>query len=350
MKLTVNRSSPRLRPCVRAGMRAARAVLVAAAGAALLASCGGGSQVESFVPSRIVAFGDESSVINADGSKYTVNAVIFDASVSPPVPTTAIDCAGNPIWVQAVASTFGLVFPQCNPLSVVAPVSRIYAFKNAVVADLATQIDVAVANGGFAAGDMATVFIGANDVVAQFSQYPGVGEAQLGDNAEQAGKALALQVNRLAALGAKVLISTIPDMGLTPFAGDRSGTTVNTGTGVLSRLSTRFNDALLANLLNDGHKIGLVQLDEYMKAVDRARILGGGSFANTSLAACLPAAPLPLCTTQTLGDDAAAVPPPVAVSTASGATWLWADALHLSAGGQASLGSLAVTRARANPF
>ncbi len=345
MKLTSNRSTRALHMARSATLGA----LVA--GAALLASCGGGSQVQTFNASRVIAFGDETSVINTDGSKYTVNAVIMDTTVSPAVPTTAIDCAANPIWTQAVATAYGLVFPQCNPKAVAAPVSRIYAANGARVADLSVQIDQQVASGGFVETDLVTILVGANDVVAQFAQYPTVGEAQLADALDAAGKAVAAQVNRVAGLGAKVLISTIPDMGLTPYAGSRATGTVNTNAAVLTRLSLRFNDALLANLENNGHKIGLVQLDEYLQAVERSRANGtGGAFFNTTLAACLPTAPLPVCTTQTLGTDANDIPTPTVVNTASGATWLWADNRHLSAGGQASLGSLAVTRARNNPF
>lgn len=339
MKLNVNKT-------------ARRAALGAAmAAAALLASCGGGTQVQPFNATRVIVFGDESSVLNSDGSKYSVNAVVMDNTTTPPTATTVLDCASNPLWVQTLAGNFGLVFPQCNPAAVVSPASRIYAANGARVADLAAQIDQQISNGGFTETDLVTVLAGANDIVDQFNQYPGVGESQLAANAEQAGIALAAQVNRLAALGAKVLISTIPDMGITPFAGDRSAGSTNANPGVLTRLSVRFNDALLANILNDGRKIGLIQLDEYVQAVDRARAAGStAAFVNTTLPACLTSAPLPTCTTQTLGTDAAAIPAPAAVSNANALTWLWADALHLSAGGQSSLGSLAVTRARNNPF
>ena len=348
MKLTVNRS--------KRTPRSPRAFALGSLllGAALLSACGGGSnQVQAFTATRVIALGDESSLINPDGTKYTVNAVVFDTTTTPPTPTTKIDCASNPIWVQLVAGAYGLVFPQCNPAAVAAPVSRIYAVNGAKVADLAAQIDQQIASGGFAPTDLVTILVGPNDVVAQFAQYPAVGEATLAGNLDQSGKALAAQVNRVAELGAKVLIATIPDMGLAPFAGDRSVGAANTNAGVLTRLSVRFNDALLAEifkLVNDGHKVGLVQLDEYMQAVDRARANGTGSFANTTLAACLPTAPLPVCTSQTLGTDANAIPAPATVSPASATSWLWADGQHLSAGGQASLGSLAVTRARNNPF
>jgi phospholipase/lecithinase/hemolysin len=218
------------------------------------------------------------------------------------------------------------------------PVSLNYATAGALVADLSGRIDDHLSAGGFRSDDLVTVLVGANDVIAQFEQYPAIGEDQLAVNLEAAGVELANQVNRIAGLGAKVLISTIPDMGLTPYAGDRTAGTTNGNPAVLSRLTTRFNDAMLAHLLNDGHKIGLIQLDQYVIAVNAATQAGTGSYANTTLAACKTTAPLPNCTTDTLVDDAV------------GAVWLWADDRHLSASGQAGLGSLAVTRAQNNPF
>lgn len=310
--------------------RQARATLCAGmlAATALLASCGGGEQVATFSAARVIALGDEFSVINTDGSKYTVNALVSGSS-------TQLDCNTNPIWIQAVAAMYGLVFPQC-PGPATDPSSRIYAANGAVVADITGQIDTHLGNGGFAAGDLVTVLVGANDVVAQFQQYPAVGEDQLAANLSAAGKALAVQVNRLADLGAKVLIVTIPDMGLTPFAGDRSVGSTDGNPALLTRLSTRFNDALLAGLLNDGHKIGLIQLDEYLKVIDTAARNGQGSINNTTQPACSVA--LPRCTTNTL------------VADAVNSVWLWADGRRLGPTGQASLGSLATSRARSNPF
>ena len=307
------------------------ALLAGVLASSLLASCGGGEQVQTFVPTRVIAFGDESSIINTNGSKYTVNALVSGSA-------TAIDCSGNPIWIQSVAAAYGMVFPQCNPNAVLDPVSRTYAVNGAKVADLSAQIDLQLAAGGFVAGDLVTVLVGPNDIVAQFAQYPATGQDQLLANVDAAGTELAAQVNRLADLGAKVLISTVPDMGRTPYAGDRSVGSTNSAPALLRSLSTRFNDAMLANLTNDGHKIGLIQLDQYLIAIDNATQAGVGSYANTTLAACLTSAPLPTCTTNTLAADAV------------GAVWLWADALHLGASGQSALGSLAVTRVQNNPF
>src|SRR4051794_7480576 len=78
-----------------------------------LASCGGGDQVEKFVPNRVIAFGDETSVMDdtlnpGNGRKYSVNGTVSTTDQT-------IDCRKNPLWIQYVASNYGLVFPQCNP-------------------------------------------------------------------------------------------------------------------------------------------------------------------------------------------------------------------------------------------
>lgn len=315
--------------------RTARAALRVAGLAAALAgaACGGGDQATTFSAQRVIALGDESSVVTAEGKKYSVNAFANDS-------TSALDCRNSPIWVQTVAVRYGLAFPQCPgvPAAAVPSTSRIRAAAGATVADLAAQIDAQIADGGIGTGDLVTLLVGANDVIAQFAQIPAIGEAQVLANLDAAGAALSAQANRLAALDARVLISTIPDIGRTPFAGDRSAAAAATNPNpvLLSRLSTRFNDAMLSTLLNDGRKIGLIQLDQYLIAVDRAAGLGQGSFVNVTQGSCAVA--LPDCTPATL------------LTGAGANAWLWADDRHLGAGGQNSLGSLAVSRATTNPF
>ena len=313
-----------------------RATVVASVG---LAACGGGEQVELFAPNRMIAFGDESSVIDdaarpANGRKYSVNGT---ASATDPT----LDCRQLPIWIQGVATPYGLVFPQCNAgtTPVAAPTSRIRAVAGTKVADLAGQIDVQQAESSFNSKDLVTVLIGQNDVLAQYAQYPAVGDAQLVANVEAAGRVLGDQVNRIANAGAKVLISTIPDLGLTPFAiAERAAHTDTDRAALLSHLSARFNATMRATIVNDGRKIGLILLDEYLQSV--VAVVNGGGFTNVINVVCDPAkAPtLPECTALTL------------VSGGSATTWLWADTTHLSAGGQQALGSLASQRAANNPF
>ena len=233
---------------------------LAAVGVAMLCwlvSCGGGTQVETYVPTRVLVFGDESSVIESDGRKYTVNAVADDG--------VTIDCAAHPLWVQSLASSYGLVFPQC-PGTVVAPTSRIYAALGAKVADVATQ--VAAAGGTFAAKDLATVMVGANDVIALYQQYDGSNADALRAAAEAAGSALALQIASISQAGAKVLFATVIDVGQTPYGLAQEA--LGTGrTALLSSLTARFNARLRTGIEGagiGGHQASQILADEQFRA------------------------------------------------------------------------------------
>ena len=313
-----------------------------AAAAALLAACGGGEQVSKFSAQRVIAFGDESSVIDdfrhdGNGRKYSVNALSTTDS--------SLACQSNPLWIQSVAGNYGLVFPECNPAAtaVAVPVSRIRARAGARVADLAAQIDVQQSESAFQSNDLATVLVGQNDVLAQYAQYPAVGEAQLIVNVEAIGAELGRQVNRLADAGARVLIATVTDVGRTPFAAAQNAANADTDrAALLSRLSARLNASMRATIANDGHRIGLVLNDELVQSV--VNNVGTGGFTNVTTGVCdltqstlVPPSILD-CTTATL------------VAGGTGATYFWADDLHLSSGGQSFLGSLATTRASNNPF
>ena len=311
--------------------------------AALLASCGGGEQVSRFRASRLIAFGDELSLIvdvngDGNGSKYSVNATVSSSD-----PT--LSCTANGLWTQYVARIYGLVFPQCNPgpTPVSAPTSRIRAALGAKAADLSAQIDAQSAESGYGSGDMATVLVGTNDILEQYAQYPSVSEAVISANLDAAGAEVGKQVNRLVDAGAKVLIATAPDAGITPFAAAEKVAHADTDRGaLLTRLSVRFNASLRANLRNDGRNIGLILLDELVSAIGKFNGLSGFTNANTgacdlSRSAYVPPSVLD-CTDLTL------------ISGATSNSFLWADDRHLSGGGQAALGSLAVSRAQNNPF
>ena len=315
--------------------------LVAAAW--LTASCGGGEQVSKFHASRILAFGDESSLIvdvsgDGNGSKYSINATVSSSD-----PT--ISCRLNGLWTQYVANVYGLVFPQCNPgpTPVSAPASRIRAALGAKAADLSGQIDAQSSESAYGGTDLAMVLVGMNDIIEQYSQYPSVSEAVISANLDAAGAEVGRQVNRLADAGAKVLVATVPDAGVTPFAAAEKVAHADTDRGaLLTRLSVRFNAALRANLQNDGRKVGLILLDELVSAIGKFNGLNGFNNANTgacdlSRSAYVPPSILD-CTDLTL------------VSGATSSSFLWADDRHLSGGGQASLGNLAVSRAQNNPF
>lgn len=308
------------------GRRLRRGLLTLSAAAALAACGGGTSQVEAFVAERVFAFGDEASVLTSDGRKYSVNTL--NAS-------SVRDCSLEPIWVQSVASLYGLVFAECNPNAVAEPKARMAAAAGAMAADLAAQIDAQVALGGVGTKTLATVMMGANDVLSLYAQYPARSADDLVAEAGRRGEVVADQVNRLVGLDVRVLIATVPDQGLTPFAlAEKAAHTDTDRAALLSRLSAALNGSMRVKIVNDGRLLGLVLADEMVQAM--VKFPGNFGLANAVGAACTTA--LPDCTTSTL------------VTGASSSTWLWADTRQMAYGGHLRLGTLALGRATGNPF
>lgn len=305
--------------------------LVAAGALVTLSGCGGGTTAQTaFKPERVIAFGDEASLLRSDGRKFAVNALNTDDS---------IDCASNPIWVQAVATVYGYVFAECNPTASTEVKAFMRAGVGAKVDDVKAQIDaqlaLAGAAGGVKAGDLITMLAGANDVLEQYALYPGKSEAELTTELRARGVRLADQVNRLVKLDAKVIVATVPDMGLTPFAtAEKAAKTDTDRAALLTRLTAAFNGRIRVNITNDGRFIGLVLADEMVQAMVISPI--SFALANSVDSACTAA--LPNCTTKTLKEGAGA------------GTFLWADATRMAHGGHARLGLLGAQRAQNNPF
>lgn len=319
------------------GLRTLGVAAGALAAALVLASCGGGKQVEKFVPTRVLSFGDESSVLDDSQSpgnarKYTVN--YFNAN------TQLRECTTSPIWVQYVVQTFGMVFPQCNPANIANSPNRVLAAPGAGVVEVTAQIDQFLATDRFTNKDLVTIMVGVNDVLSRYKAYPTVSEAQATAEIEALGVQLANQVNRVAALGAKVVISTIVDIGQAPYAyTEKAAHTDIDRSAYMSRLVARFNSKLRVTILNDGRQIGLILSDELIQSIVRFPV-GSTVFTDVATPVC-DAAKAPDvrdCTTQTL------------IANGSGETFLWAQGIYLSAGGQRLIGELAATRALNNPF
>lgn len=290
-----------------------------------VASCGGGtSQVEAFVPLRLITMGDDMSALTPEGRKYAINGFAADG--------TTFDCAALPIWTQVVANTYGFGFSEC-PVGTGEQkgISRAKAGARAV--DLRAQVQAQVAAGGFADKDLVTVMIGTNDVRDLYEQSLTASAPSrefLIEAAKERGVEVARQVNALVDLGAKVVVATIPDVGLSPW-GIAQGTT---GKALLSDLTAALNGRIRVNILNDGRFVGLVLGDEFSQTA--ARVPAAYSLTDATTAACIVAPPA--CTTSTL------------VANASASGWLWADSTWLATGGHRQLGALAEARARLNPF
>ena len=308
-------------------IRRAAAGLVAVVGLGLVAACGGGtSQSDPFIAQRYFAFGDDASVLTATGRNYAVNGLATDGTVN---------CNLLPIWTQRMAAFYGFVLAECNPTASAEIKARSFAAVGARVAEVAAQVDAQVAAGGFRDKDISTVLVGVNDIVELYAQFPMRSEAALLADARARGERAASIVNRLVDLGSKVVVSTIPDMGLSPWAlAQRALFTDTDRAALISRLSTAYNEQLGVKLRLDGRFIGLVQLDLQVQVINRAP--GAFGFVNVTDGVCATA--LPDCTTATL------------VTGGNASSYLWADGTRLSAGGQAQLGSLATSRASRNPF
>ena len=308
------------------------ALVAAVCAAALLAGCGGGEPIERFVARRLIVLGDETSVVNNDGSKYSVNALVAPDNL-------LFDCKANPLWVQILANFYGLTLAQCPNGS--APVTVLMlAAAGAQVSSISAQVDSV---GGFVEKDLVTLLAGANDI---FNQYALVAANPQSEPAaiavvREAGEALAAQVNRIANSGGKVLISTVPDLSLTPFALSEDALTPGRA-ALLKRLTAEFNARLRINIINDGRRIGLLLTDETVQAIAKNPI--GAGFANARDAACIAGLGPTSCTTLTL------VTPPAPAASATAGSYLWATDRLFSSGGHSLLGSLALTRATGNPF
>lgn len=342
---------------VSVARRASRGLGAALLSAGLLAACGGStSQLETFIPTRLVVLGDETSALidrdgNGNGYQYGMNGLD-----STDTTNATINCADSSrlVWVQRLAASYGLVFKECNPSQLADSrlnalmLAKFGATVRAVEAQVA-NFNANIANEPLGDKDMVTVLIGTHDIVEIYSDnliYGSEGEKLA--EAEARGRRVALLVNGITDRGPRVLVSQIMDMGITPWALSQGTTEAK----LLTRLSEAFNKGMRLELLNDGSKIGLLAVNDL---VSNLSTFGG---YNTTELACDEEHVEPVsvvdddgdgfidgggvlstCTTATVRSDTAA------------AQNLWVDGISLNARiFQPQLGSQAVSRARANPF
>lgn len=316
------------------------------AAVAVLSACGGGtSQVQSFRPDRVLVLGDETSMITdftdadgkKDGFKYTVN----DRTA-----TTSGKCQTLPSFAQAVANLYGYVFEQCNP-SAVTPKAFILATENATAGDIVNGLSQQVTNvsGGLGKHDLVTVMIGLHDILELYAKVKSgeLGEAgALAEIKRRGGVAAGIINDGILKTGARALVITIPDLGLSPYAVAEQLSRPN-AKSLLSQMTYDYNAELRTNIdasAYDGRNYGLVLADDVVAAMHRvpAGYLASPAVADVAACDAALAATVAQCTTTTL------------VSGASSTSHLWADATHIGPQAHSQIGSLAQTRALNNPF
>lgn len=328
---------------MKSGIGALRA-LCAATLAALLVSCGG-EELVPFNPARLIVFGDEASVIvdptpddtvkTTDGLKYTIN--YYDETAKQ------INCGINPIWIQVLANTYAISFRECALPDTDSQAGLIRAIAGAqaggsgdidLTAQITRQLALPVADGGgIQSTDLVTVYAGVNDIVAAFERFKAGGsyDAAVAE-VEAAGETLGAQVNRIAAAGGKVILSSPPDVSLTPYGQAQSVD----DRARLNDLTLNFILRLQVSFTNNGRQIGYIQINPYLAAVVANPLAYG--YADVTQAACKNLDKPLDCTQLTLQPDATST------------SWLWANLLQFSPVAHEQLGNLAAARARSQPF
>jgi outer membrane lipase/esterase len=295
------------------------AVLAATLLAAWLqTSCGGGtSQIEPFQARQVIVLGDDYSVLQADAKHFSIN--YLDAN-------GVFDCGQYAIWTQIVVANFGLSQDRCPNASLGSGgITR--GAPGAKAADLDAQIDAQIAAGALTSKDLFLLMIGVNDIIEIYEQSLGA------DEAAARGRHVAEQINRLINGGARVIVSTLPDLGLTPYARAKDAASPGQA-AVLTELTAAYNARVRVDIVQDGRSIGLILADDLSLAMTRNPSLY--LLSNVTDAACTTA--VPDCTTSTL------------VAGATGTTHLWADDRRFGPIAQSQLANLAINRARNNPF
>jgi phospholipase/lecithinase/hemolysin len=240
------------------------------------------------------------------------------------------DCNLLPTWTQQLVANFGLLLDRCHT-SATGGLAITRGAPGAKAADLPGQIDAQLAAGAVTNKDLFVLMIGLNDIIECYETPAGCNSP--GTTLADRGTLVAHQVNRIIDAGGRVILSTVHDVGLTPYA--RAKEALNSGEAAkLSQMTATFNARLRVDILQDGRFVGLVLADD--TSAQMVKFPGSFGLGNVTDAACAVAPPD--CSTSTL------------VSGATSATHLWADDRHFGPVMQNQVALFAETRARNNPF
>ena len=319
----------------------ARVLAPVALSAALLSACGGGtSQVEPFKPLRLLALGDENSVIvnngSNDGFRYTIN----DRR-----GTAAGKCHKLPIFAQSMATYYGMAFAACNPAAVT-PKAFVHAVVGARIDDPVSGLAAQIASvSGLGTTDMVSVMIGGNDVIELFERVRdgSLSRAAAVAEANARGRRAANIISGLLSTGARAIVVTVPDFQSSPYAKAQGLVYAGAGT-LLSELGYALNGSLRTNVEpNDGRHWGLVLADDIVAAIAKRPTAFLASPAAVGIAACTTVSAKDCLLT----DDALTT---TLVTGASINTHLWADDRHLGPEAHSRIGQQVLARAINNPL
>ncbi len=290
---------------------AALSISLLAASALFLTACGSGSTFQPLNPTRVISFGDGLSDVGQTGGKFTVN----DGTVN--------------IWIERVATSYGKTITAqiSGGLGYAQGSSRVDTGANSIKDQITTFLP-----GSIGASDLLIIDAGVAELAALATANP-TDNAALNAAATVAGRALAAQVLRLTAAGAKhVVIANAPDLGKTPFAA------LQTRTAALTAASRAFNDSLKTALAGVTDNVLLVDNEAYVNLLfNSPSNLGTGGTA--SVPACATATfNTSTCTTATLN---------IGVTTLTYNLSLFADDRHLAPSAHRLLGDNAFSKIRA---
>lgn len=281
---------------------------------ALLVGCGGSTRGSHYTPTSLVAFGDELSLITPAGTKHSVNLL--------KTGTTTVDCATYPVWPQYLASTYGMVFSDCNPDAVAQPTAVMKAATGAKVTDVVSAVEAYRAVTPFKPQTLVTLSAGLNDILAAYAAFDAgsLTREQALAQVRIAAKQLTALIDSVTAAGARVVYLWPVNLRYSPYA---SAEVTRTGQEdrrlLLGELSTAFTIALTPGPDTGSSEVLLARVSIEQKISDapgmNAAALSAIGLTNAIDAACT-VSPLTACTTATLVEGAVAT---------NGSGYLWAS-------------------------
>ncbi|RZS46829.1 SGNH/GDSL hydrolase family protein [Sphaerotilus mobilis] len=335
--------------------RAWRTATVLALALAGLAGCDSSSRIEPYVPTRMMSFGDDLSAVNADGRKYFVNVV--DSS-------NVVNCSAVSSWNQIVANGFGLTMPGC-PVSPATPATGFNgAVAGARVDAIKLQVDARLNE--FVPSTLVTIQGGMWDVLDAYLLAKTATDLQpIYNQIVTKANVLSAAVNSATrqGQGARVVYIAVPDLGLSPLAiqDQAAGSCgVRDCRALLTELSARFNSIFRVGIYqevvygpgvtNDGRYAAFVDGEGWTRTLV-ASVLGDSNGTKNDVYGLdqVTSAACPVVVGG-LNDDISACDTADLVAGVSAAAYLWAASVHPGQAWHLQVGTIALARARNNPF